>query len=340
MSILNNAYHEVALMTAPKQRRVIDRVFTRAPALQAVPTFPTTDGWETVYEIELQADSMEIVNLDEKLPIINSNTDLRRVQIGIMGGKMLIPKDKARALGGAAAAFAKKLPSVLKQTGMNMERAIFEKTFLPAVKIHAATTTNAPDARHEDHTDFFKKISGGVANNVAGEWILAVRWEEGVVSGLYNPDGYGNKNMFNPTPISGGNMYTLGEEAGPLKGVEGFGQILESNFGILLADPDYVSGMYAGDLTETATDGEIVYTAIPLKGDLQRMIHLVEGSSADTIFYCSPGMFSAMKAAYGTYMGQVVYTSPVGNIEFTFQTFDGIPFITSYNFKKVAFDNI
>ena len=204
---------EIAIERSKKQPKMIDHLTEESPILDQLPFDASTHGLSHSAEALTGADGMSFVDLDAPLPTVSSESKLIKFDLALMGGKMTVAEDRAKQLGGHAAYFAKKQGPVLKQTGSNTERAIvFDNLRQYAIdKVVAGESTKVALS------------AGGSAN--ANYSIIAVRFEEGVCSGLYDPQGFGNGTFFDIMAINGGNIYDIGS------GVLGYGARLKSNLG-------------------------------------------------------------------------------------------------------------
>jgi len=185
----------IALEKSKKQPKQIDHLTEEAPILNAVPFASTThDMWHVAEEVT-SADTIGFVAMDAPLPAVDSSTKLIRFDLAKMGGLMEVGEDKARQYGGKEKYFADRTGPVLKMTGMNTEKVIvYDNLRQYAIDQFKAGKTT-------------KTIYDAGGTGSANYSIVAVRFEEGVCSGLYNPAGFGSGTMFDTQPINGGQLY-------------------------------------------------------------------------------------------------------------------------------------
>lgn len=179
---------EIALQKAKKQPKQIDHLTEETPFLDQMPFAASTHGlWHNV-EITDHNDAIGFVQMDAPLPNVSGYSHMARINLAKMGAMQEVPEDTARQMGGHAKYFASKEAGILKTTGMNTERCFLYDNF----RGYALNKkTNVHDA----------KGTGKLWS------ILGVRFEDGVCSGLHNPEGFGNGTLFDILPINGGNVY-------------------------------------------------------------------------------------------------------------------------------------
>lgn len=104
---------------AKKQSLMVDAVTEKAPILDIMPFAPSSHGLWNAYEVVTDISGPAFVPLNSPLPQVDMSSDLRRVDLDIMGGQAEVPEDQARLMGGKEAYFAKKLPKILSRAGMD-----------------------------------------------------------------------------------------------------------------------------------------------------------------------------------------------------------------------------
>lgn len=302
-------FRELAIEQAPKQSVMIDAVTEDAPILAMIPMEPASNGFQNVYEEVKNIDGAQFVSLDDELPDIGMDGELRYVDLSVLGGKQFVGEDKAVKMGGAGAYFAKKMPSVLRETGANTERSILYNN------IRTFAKTND------------KLINAGGTNDGNMYSMLCVKWVAGETTGLYDTNGFGNGKVFDIMPINGGNAY---EKSVNGKDILGYGQRIKNYMGIQLANDRYVSGIANIDLTPDA--GEATgFTALPTEQQIDELILKARGSSGNTFIYCHPAVLSALNVYKGDKLNMPVAE---GNMNRLIAFWNDIMFVTSYNFLE------
>ncbi len=253
----------IALDKSKKQPKQIDHITEDAPVLDLTPFAPSThDMWHAAEELK-SADSMGFVSMDAPLPAVTSDTAMIRFDLAKMGGIIEVAEDRARALGGKEKYFADKTGPVLKMTGMNTEKVI----------IYNNLRQYALDQFLAGKTTKTVYSAGGTGN--ANYSIVAVRFEEGVCSGLYNPNGFGNGVLFDTMAINGGALYKI-DATGRL----GYGVRMKADLGFMITGVRNVGAIVnidpANDKLPTAMQVDDLLADIRATGSGRTMLFMHE----------------------------------------------------------------
>ena len=297
----NNVFREIAINMATKQTNMVNNLLEEAPVVGAMPVEPSTHGLHNVYEELTSVSGAGMVDMDGELSTVDATTELKQTDLSILGGVMFVGEDKARKFGGAAAYFAKKTPFILRKTGEDLEKAILYNN----LRAYAIENGKA------------RSSGGSSAKNYS---ILAVTWTPGEVSGLYDPSGFGRKEIMDILPINGGNVYesTIGG-----KKILGYGVRMKSYLGIQLANPRYISTLVNIDL-DSAT------IKPPLATDMDRLL-LDARQNNSTVLYMHPRVLTYLY----TYKDARLQMAPdMNDINRVVASWYGTPIITSYNFNN------
>ncbi len=294
----------IALDKSKKQPKQIDHLTEEAPILDTVPFAAAThDMWHMAEQL-VSADAMSFVSMDAPLPSVSSDAALIKFDLAKMGGLMEVAEDKARQYGGKEKYFADKTGPVLKMTGMNTERVI----------VYNNLRQYALDQFLAGKTTKTMYSAGGSGN--ANYSIIAVRFEEGVCSGLYNPKGFGNGVMFDTEAIDGGALYKINAA-----GVLGFGVRMKTDLGFMLAGVRNVGAIVNIDPANAKLP-----TAMQID-DLLADIRAT-GSGRTVLM-----MHTRLKGALcRTFKDSRVQMRPADKvIDRTLESWGGVPFLDSYN---------
>ncbi len=206
--------HEIAMKYARKQPGMVDDLTEDSPILDRMKWKAATHGLWNVAEKLTGVTGPAFVKPDAPLPDMNVSSDLVHVDLNIMGGVMEVPSERARKLGGPMKYFADKQPTILKKCGMDTEVQIVKKNWLKA----AIDEGNAIDA-------------GGQST---GWFILAVRFDDQVNVGLYDPQQFDSGRLLKITyPYGGQEHYLHGAD---YEGVLGYSVVYRGNFGWQILD--------------------------------------------------------------------------------------------------------
>lgn len=308
MAVFNNFFRDIGIRMAKKQAHEIDAVTEEAPILAAIPMEKASNGLRNVYEELKDVDGAQLVNLDDELPSIGSEGTLGYQDLSVLGGIIRVGEDKARKMGGAAAYFAKKMPSILRQTGADTEKSLIYNTIRPYAKANSRE----------------QKAGGSTASSQYS--ILCVKWASGETTGLYDAEGFGNGKVFDMLPLNGGNAYEFTDTDGKKK--VGFGERIKAYFALQLSNPRNVSSIVNVELTPDATS-DTGYKALPTEQMMNKLIRDARGNSSNTIIYMHPAVADAL----GVYKGGALNMSTEGTDYNTIvMSWNRIRIVTSYNF--------
>lgn len=201
---------EIAKEKAKKQPHQIDEILEEAPVLARLKFEEATHDFHNVAEEVTDVTGATWVPMNGVLPTVDAVTNLRKVDLAIMGGEIEVPEDTAKVFGGKDSYFAKKLPKVHKKTGMDTERRIIYDNW----KRYAITN---------------KMAYKTAAASGAGYSIIAVRLVSGEHNGLYSPSGFNQGTMLNVMALNGGNLYKSVSDK--YKGVNVYGIRLKAYLG-------------------------------------------------------------------------------------------------------------
>lgn len=323
---MKKVFRDIALEMSKKQPQMVDQITEEAPILEALPMEASSHGLQNVYEQVNSIDGAGLLELDDELPEVGADSELKQVDLSILGGVMYIGEDKAKrfagangsAAAGAARYFASKLPLILRETGMSAERSIIYNN----LRAYALANSNLIN------------IGGSAGANYT---ILAVKYVPGEINGLYDPAGFGRSLLMDIQPISGGNLFprAVTRADGTARQVLSYGTRLKSYFGIQLANPRYVAAAVNIDLTLTGSPA--AYTKMISEMQLDDLCDRVRATPGNTYLY----MHSKVKTALFGYKGARLQTEvQVGDLNRTLQSWNGIPIIDSYNFLQGTEPNV
>jgi len=313
---IKNTFREVAINLSAKQPELVEFILEEAPILEMMPFYPTSSGINHVYEELNSVSGNGLVDLDAELPSLEYQSELKQTSLSVLGGLIEVGEDKARLWGGPGRYFGQRIPSHLKETGANTEQSILYNN-LRASAIAAAANTKLPGAA--DH----KIDAQGAANTNYS--IIAVKWEPGMISGLYDPAGFGRGMLFDMEPVSGGNVYLTKESA--YKAL-GYGMRLKSYFGMLTANPRNVASIVNIDISDVDPDN----WDLPTANQIDDLIQAVRGTTGGSTMLL---MHPKVKTALNTYKAATLQTTvETTNFVRTFDAWNGIPIIQSYNFLQ------
>jgi hypothetical protein len=295
---------EIAIEKSKVQPKQIDHLTEDAPVLSLIPFEAAThDMWHAAEELK-SADAMGYVPMDAPLPAVSSKTSLVKFDLAKMGGVIEVAEDRARQYGGKEKYFADKQAPVLKMTGMSTERVIIYDN----LRQYALDRFLAGDTA--------KTIYSAGGTGSANYSIVAVRFEEGVCAGLYNPNGFGNGVMFDTVAINGGNLYKINAD-----GVLGYGVRLKTDLGFMLTGVRNVGAIVNIDPANSKMP-----TAMQID-DLLADIRAT--GSGRTMLFMHERVKGALCRSFKD--GRVQMRPADKIVDRTLEAWGGVPFVTTYN---------
>lgn len=300
---------ELALYYAKKQPKQVDWLTESAPILDSMRFEPSTHGLKHAYEVLDEVTGGSFVNIDSELPSVDATSNLNWQELSIIGGIHRCGEDKAKLLGGFSNYLGRKLPKIISKTGMNAETAIIYNILFDFArknkKLVSATQTQSGE----------KYLS-----------ILAVRWQEGEMAGLYDPNGFGNPNsgvsgLIQVSPIAGGNKYEY-TSGGKTKLV--YGASLKGYFGTLVVNPNNIAGIVNIDSSAVAPD--------TLETQLDEMLSSCRaGDGGTTVIYMHRTTLTKLFKFKSSKLQMGINETDVNR---TVASWNGTPIVISYNFKN------
>jgi len=284
---------ELANLYAKKQPKMVDNLTDQAPILEGINFEEASHGMWNVYEEIQSITGAGFVNMNAALPTMSVSTDLKKVDLNIMGGEMEVPEDTAKMFGSAEAYFAKKQGPLLAQIGQDTEYAMLYNNLL-AYAYDADEWLNA----------------GGDGN---GYSILAVRWIPGEVCGLFSPEGFKKGAMLDVSWYNGGALYKNSSGV-PVKGLR-----YKGYFGLQIGSTRAVNAIF-----------NIETGHVPTKTQVEDLLASVRATPGNTKLYmhtkCKNLAINPLKAA------DVTMAHLSGEVNTLVESFNKIQIVESYNF--------
>ncbi len=290
---MSSTLKELAVTLSKKQEHFVNNLTEESPILDNMRFEASTHGLWNAYEEVAEIDGAEFVDINQPLPEMKVDSNLKKIDLSILGGEIFLPEDKASVVG-IAEYFNKKVPVLLKHAGQTAERKIIYDNFLP----YAIGNGKAVSAK-------------GTGNCYS---MVAVRFIDGEVTGLYSEKGVGTHGIMDTKQINGGQLYKNAN------GLLGYGVRVKGYIGMQLANPDAVSAIV-----------NITADKIPTAEQIDNMLIDAKATPASTFIFCHPKVLSLLS----TYKGSVLHTTNTDyDVNRSFMSWNGIRFITSYNFKN------
>ena len=288
-----NTLKEIAVMLSQKQKHYVDSLTEESPILDNMHFEASTHGLWNAYEEVARIEGAGFVDINQPLPEMEVDSNLKKIDLSILGGEIFLPEDKGSVIG-VGEYFSKKVPVLLKHAGQTAEKKIIYDNFIPYA------------------------VSNGKASSAGGEEncysMVAVRYIDGEVTGLYSSKNVNRFGILDSTPINGGALYKNAN------GVLGYGVRLKGYIGMQLANPDAVSA-----IVNIGPDN------IPTAEQIDNMLVDAKATPGSTFIYCHPKVLSMLNK----YKGNILQASFLDfDVNRSFMAWNGISFITSYNFMN------
>lgn len=297
--------HEIAVAKANKQPGMADSLTEDAPILKIVKWKPSTHGLWNVAENLTEVVGPGFVEPDAPLPHMHASSDLVHTDLHVLGGTIEVPTQRALKFGGPAKYFADKQNHILKKAGMDTEIQLVTHNWLKA----ARAVKNIRDA-------------GGKGK---GWFILAVRFDELLNVGLYDPDQFDSGRLLKiDTPYNGAEHYLHSPE---YEGVLGYSVTYRANFGWQILDAKRTCGAIVN----------IDENNKPTPAMIDDLLADIRSQPGSTYLFCSPKAKIHGINPYKTEHVQLANSDT--DAKTRVETWNGISIVTSHNFTA-KIDNI
>lgn len=295
---MSSTLHEICLKYAQKQPGMADALTEDSPILGACRWRASTHGLWNVAEELRDVKGPSFVKPDAPLPMMSVSSDLRHVDLKVMGGALQVPTMRAQQMGGAAKYFADKQNFILRKAGMDTERQLVLQNWLKA----ARAVKNLYDA-------------GGTGK---GWFILAVRFDDHGNIGLYDPKQFVQGRLFTITfPDNGAEHLLEGEYAGTY----GFTVLYRATFGWQILDAR----------NTCAAIVNIDENSKPTPAMVDEALAAVRAQPGNTFLFCGPQAKIYGLNPYKMDNLQVAVADKNANT--IIESWNGIRIVTSHNFK-------
>ncbi|MCM1237363.1 MAG: hypothetical protein NC489_45435 [Ruminococcus flavefaciens] len=248
--------HDIAIAKATRQPGMADALTEDAPILKVVKWKEASHGLWHVAEDLTEIKGAAFVEPDAPLPYMHTHSDLVHTDLHILGGTIEVPTQKAMKLGGPARYFADLQNFILRQAGMDTERQLVLRNWLRG----AIARGNV-------------KRAGATGK---GWFVLAVRFDEHMNCGLYDPDQFDSGRLLKiSAPYNGSEHYLHGPD---VKGVLGYSVNYRGNFGWQLLHPEVTCSAVVN----------IDETHAPTVAMIDDILADVRAQPGSTYIFCSP----------------------------------------------------
>ncbi|SHN62911.1 major capsid protein [Desulfovibrio litoralis] len=290
----------LATRFARKQPQQVDQLTEEAPILGVIPFEPASHDLWNMYEDVEDITGAGWVEMNAPLPELELSSTLKKVDLAILGGEIECPEDTANLFGGKEAYFSKKLPKIIRKSGMSAEQRIIYDNF----RAFAVQNKKA-----------FSAGGTGLGNS-----ILAVRFVSGETCGLYGPQCFNQGTLLNTQSLNGGDLYKSTNPA--RNGVLVYGLRLKSYLGIQIGNKNSVSALV-----------NITASSIPTATMIDDMLAEVRATPGSTYLF----MHEKTRNMLCKYKADSLHISSGSkDVDRMITHWNGIEIVTSYNFLDNA----
>ncbi|WP_027186659.1 major capsid protein [Desulfovibrio cuneatus] len=283
---------------AKRQPKQVDQLTEEAPILGIIPFEQASHGLWNMYEEVDDITGAGWVEMNAPLPAVDVVGNLRKVDLSILGGEIECTEDMAKMFHGKEAYFSRKLPKVVRKSGMSAEQRILYDNF----RAYALKNKSAMSAGSTSNTNYS---------------ILAVRFISSETCGLYSPECFTQGSILNTEPMNGGNLYKA--PTGKHQGVLVYGMRLKAYLGIQIANKHSVAALVNVNKDNVPTEAMV--------DDLLASVRAIPGSTYLFMHEKARNMLCRYKAS-------ALHITPGGkDLDRQVTHWNGIEIVTSYNFQ-------
>lgn len=290
---------ELAAMKANKQPKQVDDLTANAPIFDTMDFHPSTHGLQHVYSEVDKVTGGGIVGADEALPKADFTTRLKWNELGILGFNIEAGIDTVRETAGDFPSYlAMKTPGIIRQTSMDAERSLIYDVLRAFAKKNGKLASAYENASGSDHYT-----------------LLAVRWEEDALCGLYDANGFGQGAMLETIYLAGGDPYKSSD------GKTVYGADFKSYIGFLTASRRNVAGIVNINASHAPTAAMI--------DDM--LDECYAGNNGTTYIYGHPKALRMLSDIKGTAIRMTVADKSYNR---EIADWGGVKLVPSFNFDK------
>ncbi len=295
---MGSTLKELSAKFAAQQPQQVDQLTEEAPVLAAIPFEKASHGLWNMYEEVDEIQGAGWVEMNGPLPAVDVSGNLRKVDLSILGGEIECPEDTARLFGGKESYFSRKMPKVLRKSGMSAEERILYDNFR-AYALKNKTALNC---------------GSGVDGCYS---ILAVRFISGETCGLYSPECFVRGTLLDSASINGGELYKA--PSGKHQGILVYGMRLKAYLGLQIAGRNSVAALVNINAQNQPTETMI-----------DDLLASVRAASGTTYLF----MHEKVRNMLFRYKQTALHIAPDSReLDRRISHWNGIEIITSYNFK-------
>ncbi len=305
---MKNTLKDLNVYLSDKQQGLVNNLVEKNPIIDSMPMKASSHGIYNVYGKVTDIDAMQEVDYDAELPIVGISFDLGRTRLGKIGGKLPMPMDAAKEMGGYDKFANDRYPQIIAKSGNDNEARIYYKGFLAS----AIANDRAVSA-------------GGTSANKQYSMVM-VHYDPDTTTGLYNPNALSTGKLFTTLMLNGGKVFELDLPDGSRPLGKMMAMFME--FGLQLADPDAV-GAIVNIEPKADTNNADKIAGLPTAMMIDDRLAGVRADTGSTFIYTHPVLVNYLANKYQLERRSV--SDGATGVNYSLTAWNGIPIIGSYN---------
>lgn len=306
---MKNTLKDINIFLSKKQQGLVNTLIESNPIIDSMPVKPASHGFYNVYSSVSGVDSMSEVDYDEELPTVGISFDLGRTRLGKIGGKLPMPQDAAKEMGGYDRYANDRIPTILAKAGNDNEARLYYNGFVAAAVNNGQAVSCSGSGAGKQYSMVF------------------VRYNMDSTVGLYNPNAKSSGKLFEMLPLNGGTEYEI-----EVSGKKCIGKMMAMymEFGLQIADPKSVGALVNILPAPNSSDAEKI-DGLPTRMQIEDRLAGVRADVANTFIYCHPSLIGYLALKFN--LTQRITTDQTTGVNYKLVDWNGIPLIGSYNVK-------
>lgn len=305
---MKNTLKDLNVYLSDKQQGLVNTLVEKNPIIDSMPMKAASHGIYNVYGKVTEIDGMQEVDYDAELPIVSISHDLGRTRLGKIGGKLPMPMDAAKEMGGFDKFANERYPQIIAKSGNDNEARIYYKGFL------ASAIKNG------------NIISAGGSTSGKQYSMVMVHYDQDTTTGLYNPNALSDGKLFTTLMLNGGKIFELDLPDGSKPLGKMMAMFME--FGLQLADPDAVGAIVNIEPKANTQDPDKI-AGLPSAMQIDDQLAKVRADIGSTFIYTHPAMMNYLANKYQLERRSV--TNGETGVSYSLTSWNGVPIIGSYN---------
>lgn len=290
---MNANFSEIAQRYAKVQAGIVDQISLPSPIIASAFWEQTTHGYRHAYTEMTAVTSASRSNLNGAYSTVGADFEVKNRDIDLYAGRHEVHVNTAEEFGGAQNYFQKKLSYIEAGTLQAVEDDIIYNLTEDVCQELGTQTKYATSG-----SDFYS--------------LRIIRWEEGNMAMLYNPNGFGSGSMIKVTPLSNGQRYVSSNKSV-------YGADLELSVGMLAVNKRNIGSIVNLKLTDINTAFGEAFS--------DKLVELFVGSGGRMAVYGHPKIINRISKLLEA------ERASISNSGIVLKIWEQVQLIGDYNFK-------